>query len=229
MKTFIHTAIALTLLASPALAEVSQRQLHDAVADAVASHPKLGEGARVELSHVRASDPAILARARSIQRVELGRGQDPVGLVTVRAWLDVPSDPGVWTWVRARSRVLVPTVVTIRDIERGAILSRADVEVIHKAPHPQSHKLPAQVVGKRTRRGFEAGESVLGTWIEVPPLVQRGDRVDAAVLRDGLEVRAPAVALQRGGIGDVIRLKIPTTGRVVHGRILSAHRVEVIR
>ena len=61
MKTFIHTSIALALLTSPAMAEVSERQLHDAVADAVAAHPKLAEGARIDLSHVRAADPAILA------------------------------------------------------------------------------------------------------------------------------------------------------------------------
>ena len=124
---------------------------------------------------------------------------------------------------------LVPTVITIRPVVRGAILDRGDVEVIHKAPHPQSHAKVTQVVGKRTRRGLEAGETVHASWLDVPPLIQRGDRVEAAVLRGGLEVRAPAVALQRGGAGEMIRLKIPTTGRVIHGRILSASRVEVIQ
>ena len=120
-------------------------------------------------------------------------------------------------------------MITIRPVVRGAILDRGDVEVIHKAPHPQSHAKVTQVVGKRTRRGLEAGETVHASWLDVPPLIQRGDRVEAAVLRGGLEVRAPAVALQRGGAGEMIRLKIPTTGRVIHGRILSASRVEVIQ
>lgn len=229
MKNFIYLTLLIALGAAPVHAEVSPGQLKEAIADSVENHPDTVAGSRIELSHVRAASPGVLARARGVQRVELAKGQDPIGLITARVWLDVPSDPGVWTWVRARSRALVPTVVMIRDVERGVTLTRGDVEVVHKAPHPRAHSNPSQVVGKRTRRRLESGEVVQASWIDVPPLVQRGDHIQAAIQNGGLHVRTPAIALERGGSGEVIRLKISTTGRVVKGRILSPKKVEVLR
>jgi flagella basal body P-ring formation protein FlgA len=229
MKNFIYLTLLIALGAAPVHAQVSQGQLAQAMTDSIESHPDIIPGSRIELSHVRAASAGLLARARGVQRIELAKGQDPIGLITARVWLDVPSDPGVWTWVRARSHALVPTVITIRDVKRGATLTRADVEVVHKSPHPRAHSEPSQVVGKRTRRQLESGEVVLASWIDVPPLVQRGDHIEAAIQNGGLRVRAPAIALERGASGEVIRLKIPTTGRVVQGRILSAKQVEVLR
>ncbi len=229
MKNFIYLTILMTLITAPVHAQVSQGQLTQAMADAVESHPDIIAGSRIELSHVRAASAGLLARARGIERVELAKGQDPIGLVTARVWLDVPSDPGVWTWVRARSRALVPTVVTIREVARGVTLARADVEIVHKAPHPRAHSNPSEVVGKRTRRKLESGEVILASWIDVAPLIKRGDHIEAAIQNGGLRVRAPAIALERGGSGEVIRLKIPTTGHVVQGRILSASQVEVLQ
>ena len=229
MKNLITLIILLTLAAGPAHAQVSPDQLKEAMAESVEGHPELIPGSRISLTHVRAASPGLLSRAQRVQRVEIAKGQGPIGLITARVWLDVPSDPGVWTWVRARSRALVPTVVTIRDIERGATLTRADVEVVHKSPHPRAHSKPSQVVGKRTRRQLQTGEVVLASWIDVAPLVQRGDHLEAAIQRGGLNVSAPAIAMERGGPGEVIRLKIPTTGRVVQGRILSAKQAEVLQ
>lgn len=229
MKNLIYLTILMTLGAAPVHAQVSQEQLTQAMTDSVETHPDVIAGSRIKLSHVRAASPGLLARALGVQRVELAKGQDPIGLVTARVWLDVPSDPGVWTWVRARSRALVPTVVMIRNVERGVTLTRADIEIVHKAPHPRAHSLPSQVVGKRTRRQLKSGEVVSASWIDVAPLVERGDHIEAAIQSGGLLVRAPAVALERGGSGEIIRLKIPTTGRVVKGRILSAKQVEVLQ
>jgi len=229
MKNLITLIVLTTLTASPAFAQVSQDQLTEAMAESVESHPELVPGSRIQLSHVRAASPGLLARAQRVQRVEIAKGQGPTGLITARVWLDVPSDPGVWTWVRARSRALVPTVVTLREIERGATLTRGDVEIVHKAPHPRAHSNPADVVGKRARRKLRTGEVVLASWIDVAPLVQRGDHIQAAIKRGSINISAPAIAMQRGGSGEVIRLKIPTTGRVVQGRILSAKQVEVLQ
>ena len=229
MKKFIILTTLTLLSLRPAHAQVTQDQVSRALVEAVESHPELAPGSRVKLSHVRAASAGILARAHGIQRVEIAKGQGPVGLITARVWLDVPSDPGVWTWVRARSQALVPTVVTLRDIERGATLTRGDVEVVHKAPHPRAHSNPQAVVGKRTRRQLKSGEVVLESWIDVAPLVQRGDPIEASIKSGGLNVSAPAIAMQRGGPGEIIRIKIPTTGRVVQGRILSAKQAEVLQ
>ncbi len=229
MKRLMTLIILATLSAGPAHAQVTQRQLNEAMTESVERHPELIPGSRIKLSHVRAASPGLLARAQTIQRVEVAKGQGPTGLITARVWLDVPSDPGVWTWVRARSQALVPTIVTIRDIDRGATLTRADIAIVHKAPHPRAHSNPSQVVGKRTRRQLRSGETVMDSWIDVAPLIQRGDHIEAAIQSGSLNVRAPAIAMQRGGSGEVIRLKIPTTGRVVHGRIVSSKQVEVLQ
>ena len=229
MKKLIILTTLTFLSLGPAHAQVTQEQITAALTESVEDHPELVPGSRVRLSHVRAASAGILARAKGIQRIEIAKGQGPVGLITARVWLDVPSDPGVWTWVRARSQALVPTVVTLRDIERGATLTRADVEVVHKSPHPRSHSNPHDVVGKRTRRQLKSGDVVLASWIDVAPLVQRGDPIEAAIQSGGLNVSARAIAMQRGGPGEIIRLKISTTGRIIQGRILSAKQAEVIQ
>ena len=53
--------------------------------------------------------------------------------------------------------------------------------------------------------------------------------IEAAIQSGGLNVSARAIAMQRGGPGEIIRLKISTTGRIIQGRILSAKQAEVIQ
>ena len=60
-----------------------------------------------------------------------------------------------------------------------------------------------------------------------PPVVRAGQRVQLAEEISGMHLSAPAVCLQAGGVGQKIRVRNSSSGRVVLARVRSAGHVVV--
>jgi flagella basal body P-ring formation protein FlgA len=62
----------------------------------------------------------------------------------------------------------------------------------------------------------------------VPPTVRVGAALQADWVTPSLHAQLPVVAIESGGAGDEIRVRVKDTNRIMHARILSAHTVSIL-
>lgn len=120
-------------------------------------------------------------------------------------------------------------VVAARDLQRGEILTAADLQVELReirGSWSESRGLE-DFVGLRTTRLVQAGTPLTDLHVEVVPLVERGAAVTIVVRTGNVTVTAPGIARQSGGLGETIEVENTLSRQRVSGRIIDAQTVEV--
>lgn len=157
------------------------------------------------------------------------------GRTRVDLWV---SAPGAETAVTAlvvdiRFRQIVPVVaesISARQIVTADAVSFEEREVAQL-----NSVLPAeQVVGMAARRGLAPGDVIVSRDLtepkaaDEPLLIQVRDLVRLTARKGNLVLTMPAAeALQAGRMGDFIRVRNPSSGKIVLGRVVAAGEVEV--
>jgi flagella basal body P-ring formation protein FlgA len=190
---------------------------------------QLGEDADVHVSSVRIANTALASRATTVKRVALPTGEDGLGRVAAKVLLTGKDGSEVWTWVQAHVDASVPTVVAARSLERGSTMGAVDLELVMLPVHHQHVTLVGEPVGHVLKRAVRAGEPLRSTWFARPIAVKRGDRVETIVRRGAVAARGAAEAVERGRVGDIIRVKVAGSRRMLRARVLGDQQVEVIR
>jgi flagellar basal body P-ring formation protein FlgA len=84
-----------------------------------------------------------------------------------------------------------------------------------------------QVVGKIARRTLLPGQPIPAAAIDSARLINIGTAVKIIFSEDGLVITAVGMALQAGGVGDLIRVRNQDSGLMVSGVIQSDGSVRV--
>jgi flagella basal body P-ring formation protein FlgA len=105
---------------------------------------------------------------------------------------------------------------TRRNIKRGETIRKEDLswETIRVDRRTSPLALPEQLVGSQARIMIPAGTVLDMRKIEKIPMVSRNQFVYVTAHNGGLSVRMQAKSVDRGGIGDVIRLKNMDSGKI---------------
>lgn len=121
-------------------------------------------------------------------------------------------------------------LVATRTIARGEILSQEDLvfEFRDRPAVTTSFGEIVDYVGKRAVRTLTEGSVVSPAAVEIPPVIERGDRVTIVVRVGLVTVTAPGVARSAGGLGETIPVENSVSGKVVYGLVVSASLVEVV-
>jgi hypothetical protein len=104
-------------------------------------------------------------------------------------------------------------------LECGSRLECLPFEVVLRARGQEPSGLPSA-----PRRSSSA---VLGNNLAAAPLVRAGQRVQLAEEVSGMRLSAPAVCLEAGSMGQRIRVRNVSSGRVVLARVRAAGQVAV--
>lgn len=125
----------------------------------------------------------------------------------------------------ARIERLEMAAFTVRAIERGEFIRRADVELRPHSGALPKHALTSleSIVGKEATQGIRADSLLLANQIRSPLIVHRGERVSVRARAAGVSVRTYAVAQQDGGLGDLV------TVQSLEGKERYAARVSGLR
>jgi flagella basal body P-ring formation protein FlgA len=81
--------------------------------------------------------------------------------------------------------------------------------------------------GAKLRRDAKPGEVLRRSWLDLPPLVARGDRVTLIARRGALQLTAVGEALGRGALGETVRVRNVGSERIVAGRVAGPQTVEI--
>jgi flagella basal body P-ring formation protein FlgA len=190
-----------------------------------------GSGDRWEIGAIRISgDPQVPVGALTFS-VSHGRGVELAGPTVLH--LLVAGSGGYQRRLRVTTAIERETRVWVakRDLERGAVLSKADVageyRSVRRLPNDATRELDA-VLAKQLTRSVAAGAVVRTSMLDDVPVVSRGAQVSLVAKRGALRIATPGIVREDAGAGEMVSVVNPASGKVVNGRVVDARTVEVI-
>ena len=86
---------------------------------------------------------------------------------------------------------------------------------------------PGEVIGKRTKRNLAVNTPLRLTFLEMPPLVKRGDMVTIVAETDVLKITTKGVVTESGCKGDMVRVVNVNSRKELFAKVRDARTVEV--
>lgn len=132
--------------------------------------------------------------------------------------------------IRGRAVETVPVVLTQRPIQRGAVISAADI-VTERKPKSEaraaSELLSTEVIGKEARRTLREGQPLRGSDLVEPTLVKSGAAVSIILKSGSLTLTATAQALRDGKLGETISVMNVQSKRSLQAVVSGPNEVTV--
>ena len=86
---------------------------------------------------------------------------------------------------------------------------------------------PNKVVGMVSKRNIDQNSLFKANDLKPLIIIAKGDMVTLQFTRSNLEIKATGIALNSGGLGNIIKVKVNDTNKVVIGKILSSSLVQI--
>ncbi len=132
--------------------------------------------------------------------------------------------------ISARVDVFQRVFGVAEPLRRGRRLTTADLVEL-RVPHTTLARdaivEPALIEGAMLRRTVKPGEPIREAWLQVPPLVNRGDRIRMVAVRGALRMTARGEALSDGARGAYIRVRNLDSRKIVSGRVVGPGEIEM--
>ena len=133
-------------------------------------------------------------------------------------------------WVQAEVHVFDNVVVTSRPLANHEPFSHDNVRIERRELSALTVRALTRledVLGKNAAYVLRMNAIVTAAMVKRPRVVRRGGGVTMFLETRGLRVAARGQALQPGSVGDVIRVKNASSGKIIEGQIIDAHTVRV--
>jgi flagella basal body P-ring formation protein FlgA len=158
-----------------------------------------------------------------------GKGIGP-GVHTFLIGAEVAGKEESQIWVRSEIKVYDNVVVSARPLAHREVIGPQDVrldwrEVNSYAPRPFT-KLE-EVVGKQVLRATGVNEVLTSSQAEAPQVMRHGSAIVLVYESAYLRVETAGEALQAGKVGEMIRVKNPSSGKLLQGVVLDGKTVRV--
>lgn len=140
------------------------------------------------------------------------------------------SDPVWLIYVPVTVQFSQSVVVLTQPVQRGDFLTAQHVTLQTRdvARLPKAYLTDvAQAVGKQTQRALAAGSVLNRHDLSEPLLVKRGQQVMIEAASPAFSIRMNGQALADGALGQRIRVKNTSSGRIIEARVVQANVVQV--
>lgn len=134
------------------------------------------------------------------------------------------------TSMRVEVEALTDMVVTLRELDRGMIITSADVTVQKRDVGSVFGKFIGsikEVVGKQVRTAIRANTVVRADLVEKVPLIKSGQMVTIVAENEVMKVSVAGKARGSGAEGDVIMVQNLNSLKEIPARVISATTVQV--
>ncbi|MEP1767151.1 MAG: flagellar basal body P-ring formation chaperone FlgA [Sulfitobacter sp.] len=122
--------------------------------------------------------------------------------------------------------VFADTIVPTRTIRPTQIILESDLALV-AGELPTGFSLPQDVVGQEARVALYAGRPILVGDIGPPAIVTRNQIVSLHYFSQGINIATEGRALERGAVGDRIRVMNLGSRATVFGHILEDGTIQV--
>lgn len=133
-------------------------------------------------------------------------------------------------WLPVRVERKIKVVVAVKPIPRGSVITADKIslkDVVESRARGGTSNL-SSIVGATARKDFLPGDVITNTGI-IPNFVVRRNQPVRVVYRSGaIKVELLGIALQDGVVGNIIKVKNPSTGKVLLCRVTGNGLVEFV-
>ena len=84
-----------------------------------------------------------------------------------------------------------------------------------------------QLIGMVTKRNISQNTTFKSNDIKKLTVIAKGDLITLLFLKNNLEIKTTGIALNSGGIGNIIKVKVHDTNKIVIGKIINSSIVEI--
>jgi flagella basal body P-ring formation protein FlgA len=133
-------------------------------------------------------------------------------------------------WVNVQIEVSRDVVVSTHSLSRHSIITQDDLrlEKMNLADVPPDVVTdPLEIIGMRTKRVVDAHLPFCISFLEMPPVVKRGDLVTIVAETDAIKITTQGVVIENGGKGDMVRVVNTSSKRELFARVKDSKTVEV--
>ena len=140
----------------------------------------------------------------------------------------VCSDEKSWQlFIPVKIQTIVPVLVTKMRINKGTLLDSSNIEVVFKDSGQIRGSVltdPEIVTGARTKRNLSQGRAITN---KNTCFVCKGQQINIIAKSANFEIKSIGIALEDGGLGDVISVKNKKSGRSVQGQVNAINQVVI--
>lgn len=153
---------------------------------------------------------------------------------TIPVYISVYIDGKFYRRATCYYRVLVydRVLVANRDLPLEHEITPSDVRLEEREIESRADEYitdAAAVKGLVPARVIKEGTPITERMLQHPFVMEAGAAITLLADYNGIQVRAEGVAMQRGRIGKVIRVRNAKSRKVLRGRVLDATTVEILR
>ncbi|MBU1626561.1 flagellar basal body P-ring formation chaperone FlgA [bacterium] len=133
-------------------------------------------------------------------------------------------------WIQARLSLNSKVGKLKRDIKKGEVISEEDIVFHDSAIEDMSRDYITdkdEISGLVASRNCRKGTILYRGLFTKPNVINRGDEVMIVVNISSLKITAAGVALENGGLGDMIKVRNETSKKTMEARITSKGKVVV--
>jgi len=133
--------------------------------------------------------------------------------------------------ISGKAEPVLQVPVLTRIVNPGDVIETSDIETKEMAQSELKGRVildADSLIGTTPRhKSLMAGDAVRTGDVQKPTLIKRGDVVDMSYRRGSVEIVGRGQAMDMGGMGDSVRIKNPSSNKIVTGLITGHNQVEV--
>lgn len=156
--------------------------------------------------------------------------EDYLGVTNLQLIFMVNGRLGKKLWVTTHIDVSKEVVLSNHLLKRHHIIMREDIRLEKRNLTDLPNNVitdPLEVIGKRTRRVIDPHVPLRLSFLEVPPLVKRGDLVTIVAETDTLKITTQGIVTENGCKGEMVRVINTGSRKEVYARIVDSRTVEI--
>ena len=152
------------------------------------------------------------------------------GMTSARAQISINNKPSRDISFALNLKVYDNVIVANHDLRIEVPVTAADFRMAEVAIDGRTEYIRdvSQVAGLVPHRFIRAGLPVAINYFQQPVAVESGTPVRILARYNGLQVSAKGIAMTRGRIGQVIKVKNEASQKILSGRLIDSQTVEVV-
>lgn len=188
------------------------------------------ESDRIFIERINAPESVALPKGNLDWEIDEKQNRNFIGNFSIMVDFKVDGASQRKIIVSGKLSVIREVVKAVRNINRGDIITAEDIALVsEKTKHFKKSLITDKknIVGKRATRRIQVDKPIQAGMFEVPPAVEKGDRVVIKAENNELLITALGKALEEGCVGDQIRVMNISSGREIMAKVISTELVEV--
>jgi len=122
-------------------------------------------------------------------------------------------------------------LVAAHDLPLEKVLTASDFRTEEREIENRAKLYPTKVddvVGMVPSRVIKEGNIIFENMLQNPIVMEVGAPINLVLKENGIEITTAGIAMQRGRVGKVIRVRNASSAKVMRGRVVDASTVEII-